>query len=119
LDGRESRNRQRSGRRRDAQRACEYIPAVQQAFAARDRQPLLLIIAPVYGQLKQSFVLERLLFHTPPVVFFLRVHKPSKAGDELIGSRQTVVAASQKQPSVRGPEQGVAELGLRGVMPVT
>ncbi|HTW58226.1 MAG TPA: cache domain-containing protein [Terriglobales bacterium] len=59
-------------------------PQVRDAFAARDRERLLELTAPLYPELKREGI-TNWMFHTPEpnMVVFLRLHNPSKFGDAL------------------------------------
>ncbi|MDD1782703.1 methyl-accepting chemotaxis protein [Enterovibrio sp. ZSDZ35] len=94
------------------------MPDAQQAFADGDRDKLNQISQHVFLPLKQSFSVEQFQFHTPPATSFLRVHQPTKFGDDLSGFRETVVQTNRNKESVQGLENGVAGLGIRGVSPV-
>ncbi|WP_006787961.1 methyl-accepting chemotaxis protein [Thiorhodospira sibirica] len=93
-------------------------PRVQAAFAAGDRQALSDMLLPVFTQLQQRFGLEQFQFHTPPATSFLRLHMPTRFGDDLSSFRATVVKANQEQRTITGLEVGVAGLGMRSVVPV-
>ncbi|PKF50855.1 methyl-accepting chemotaxis protein [Enterovibrio nigricans] len=94
------------------------MPDVQQTFADGDRDKLYQISQHVFSPLKQSFSVEQFQFHTPPATSFLRVHQPTKFGDDLSGFRETVVQTNIKKANIQGLENGVAGLGIRGVSPV-
>lgn len=98
--------------------AVAHQPSVQQAFARRDRPALLTELAPVFDYLKEHAGIEQMQFHIPPAVSFLRLHNPDKHGDDLAAFRHTVVATNQSRAPVAGVEEGVAGLGVRGVMPI-
>ena len=93
-------------------------PSVQAALSAGERDRVLLELQDAFAQLQSEFGLRQLQFHTPPAISWLRVHRPEKHGDDLSGFRQTVVATNQRQEAVSGIEQGVAGLGIRGMVPL-
>ena len=93
-------------------------PAVQKAFAARDRETLLRLMLPAFKKLKAEYGMAQFQFHTAPATSFLRLHKPRKHGDDLSSFRFTVVEANQQHKMVAGVESGVAGLGVRAVTPV-
>ncbi|NMB89653.1 MAG: HAMP domain-containing protein, partial [Chloroflexi bacterium] len=94
------------------------MPAVQEAFAARDREELLEILQPVYQTLHDDSGIEQAQFHLAPATSFLRLNSPDKFGDDLSSFRFMVVEANQEHHAVVGLEAGVTGYGLRGVTPV-
>ena len=93
-------------------------PAVQEAFANGDRATLNDMLQNTFATLKAQYGVEQMQFHTPPATSFLRLHKPEKFGDDLSGFRDTVVRVNETRTRIHGVEQGVAGLGIRGVVPV-
>jgi hypothetical protein len=59
-------------------------PQVRDAFAAKDRNRVLELTAPLYPKLKSEGI-TNWMFHTPEpdMVVFLRLHNPAKFGDHL------------------------------------
>jgi HAMP domain-containing protein len=59
-------------------------PQVREAFAAKDREQLASLTAPLYSSLKAQGI-TNWMFHTPApdMRVFLRLHNPSKFGDSL------------------------------------
>ncbi|HEY9199247.1 MAG TPA: methyl-accepting chemotaxis protein [Gammaproteobacteria bacterium] len=94
------------------------MPVVQQAFAAGDRAALHAAVKDAFAVLKKDYGVMQQQFHTAPALSFLRVHKPEQYGDDLSGFRNTVVDVNRSRSRIRGIEQGVAGLGIRGVVPV-
>ncbi|MGM0554694.1 MAG: methyl-accepting chemotaxis protein [Pseudomonadota bacterium] len=94
------------------------IPDVQAALAARDRDRLAELSVPSFDRLRDEYAVRQYQFHTPPATSFLRVHRPERFDDDLSGFRQTVVDANERQVAISGLEEGVAGLGIRGVVPV-
>ncbi|WP_048831624.1 methyl-accepting chemotaxis protein [Maridesulfovibrio hydrothermalis] len=93
-------------------------PVIAKAFAERDRNKLLELLLPKYENLKKDLNLAQFQFHLPPATSFLRLHKPSKFGDDLRNIRPTVVAANTQLTPQAGLDKGVAGMGIRGVVPV-
>lgn len=94
------------------------IPQVQQAMARGDRAALLSFFGAGFHVLKSQYGVSQFQFHTPPATSFLRVHMPTKFGDDLSGFRKTVVQANSTDKPVFGLERGVAGLGIRGIVPI-
>ena len=59
-------------------------PQVRDAFAAKNRERLLELTAPLYPILKREGI-TNWMFHTPEpeMAVFLRLHNPQKFGDQL------------------------------------
>lgn len=93
-------------------------PPIQQHLVNDDRKALLGSLQQAFVSLKQDYGLRQFQFHQPPATSYLRVHKPAKFGDDLSSFRQTVVMTNTQRSAVSGIEQGVAGLGIRGVVPV-
>lgn len=94
------------------------MPALQQSLLNDDRTALQNALQQAFSVLKSDFGLRQFQFHKPPATSYLRVHKPQKFGDDLSSFRQTVVVTNRDRNPVSGIEQGVAGLGIRGVVPV-
>ena len=94
------------------------MPATQEAMAKQDREALVRLFGPVFAAIKSDHGVDQFQFHVPPATSYLRVHQPSKFGDDLSGFRKTVVVANQDRKVVVGLEGGVAGLGIRGVVPI-
>ena len=95
-----------------------HTPSVQAAFAAGDRDGVHAAVKEAFVLLKSDYGVVQFQFHTPPALSFLRVHDPKKFGDDLSGFRNTVLEVNRTQARLHGVEQGVAGLGIRGVVPV-
>ena len=90
------------------------IPSAQKMFAERDRDGLIAMFGPSFGELKQKYAVRQFQFHTPPAQSFARIHKPKKFGDDLSSFRKTVVNTNDSKKPTFGLEVGVAGLGVRG-----
>ncbi|SHI35671.1 methyl-accepting chemotaxis protein [Desulfofundulus thermosubterraneus] len=92
-------------------------PQVQEAFAARDRDKLMALTAPIWEKVKAEGI-DQFQFHLPPATAFLRLHMPDKFGDDLSSFRATVVEANRSKKLVAGLEEGRGGYGFRVVAPV-
>jgi len=90
---------------------------VRQTFEARDRDGLASRLGASFNALKTVGV-EQFQFHESPARSFLRLHQPSRFGDDLTALRPTVAMANQTGEPVLGIESGVAGTGIRAVVPV-
>ena len=93
------------------------LPPSNQAFAARDREKLVALYAPVFAELKAEGI-DQFQFHTAPATSFLRLHQPAKFGDDLSAIRKTIVDADRSGRPAEGLETGVSGTGIRVVTPV-
>ena len=94
-------------------------PAIQRDFAEQNRDALRDQLVPVFNNLKKMSGIEQMQFHLPPATAFLRLHQPTKFGDDLSLFRHTVVETNRSKAPVSGIESGVAGIGIRGVVPVS
>jgi methyl-accepting chemotaxis protein len=93
------------------------LPQVADRFAARDRDGLAELLLPTFAAVKSEGIAQ-FHFHTPPATSFLRLHQPSKFGDDLTSTRRMVVAANRDGRVVEGIETGIGGTGIRAVVPV-
>ena len=88
--------------------------------AAAIRQQLFDIVSPGWHKLTGNYRVRQLHFHIGPGdTSFLRVHKPSKFGDDLSPIRHTITHAINKNILTHGFESGRVYAGIRGVTPIT
>jgi HAMP domain-containing protein len=91
-------------------------PEIRDAFVAKDRARLLELTGPLYPKLKSEGI-TNWMFHTPEpdMVVFLRLHNPSKFGDQLnrFIDRQVV----QTHAMVSGNELAKAGFAVRILRP--
>ncbi len=90
---------------------------VARVFAERDREALLKMLEPSYAAVAD--VVAQFQFHLPDSVSFLRLHNPTKFGDDLSDFRMTVNQANEKKEVVMGLEKGTAGYGFRVVAPIS
>ncbi len=95
------------------------IPDVAEAQAKGERKRLADLFGPGYKDFAKIYGVEQFQFHTPPATSFLRIHKLDKFGDDLSSFRFTVLEANKEKKPVLGLESGVADLGIRAVVPVS
>ncbi|WP_024329364.1 methyl-accepting chemotaxis protein [Thioalkalivibrio sp. ALR17-21] len=100
-------------------RAIAEIPVIQQAFAEGDRERLLELTQPGYGQLRDEHDVRQYHFHTPPATSFLRTHSPDNYGDDLSDVRQTILEVNRNRQPITGLEEGPFGIGIRGMVPVS
>ncbi|MEW6595370.1 MAG: EAL domain-containing protein [Thermodesulfobacteriota bacterium] len=95
-------------------------PAVAEAFARRDRERLLQLVAPLFQQIlhRENPHFEKLHFHTPDNRSFLRVHAPARFGDDLAATRPMVVEANRTRQQQAGYELSSEGLFYRVVQPL-
>ncbi|MFZ5912329.1 MAG: cache domain-containing protein [Chloroflexota bacterium] len=93
-------------------------PEVQAAFAARDRDALYDITIDTYRALEKQYQIRQFQFHLVPATSFLRLHSPTKFGDDLSTFRFTVLKVNATGQPISGLEVGRGGAGIRGVEPV-
>jgi len=87
--------------------------------AAKFRAQLNQYVLPGWHQVTEDFKVRQLHFHMGPgSTSFLRVHKPSRFGDNMDKCRFTVVDVNDSLKPVTGFETGRVVSGIRGVVPV-
>jgi methyl-accepting chemotaxis protein len=88
-------------------------------FEKRDRVELQNHLLPLYNSsLKPEYNIRQFQFHIDSATSFLRLHKPSKFGDDLSSFRSTVIATNRDKKTYTGIEVGRGGPGLRIVIPV-
>ena len=95
------------------------LPAVREAFAARDREGLLAQCAEMFKRQKERYGVDQAQFHFPPAISFLRLHAPDQHGDHQDQFRPMVVAVNRDRFSRK--ESAIAATGpaIFGVTPMT
>lgn len=76
------------------------IPAVRAAFIARDRPKILGECRQMFQVQQERYGVDQAQFHTPPGISFLRLHDPSKFGDEQT-SYDAMLADAHRTKSIR------------------
>ncbi len=92
-------------------------PFIIEKFAKRERKNLEIELQPQYKELK-AFYLRQLHFHLPNNDSFLRMHRPSKFGDNLSNARPTVKYVNEHLQAIDGFEEGRIFNGFRFVYPL-
>jgi diguanylate cyclase (GGDEF)-like protein/PAS domain S-box-containing protein len=83
------------------------------------RQQLYEKVSPAWSEVQKKFDARQLHFLLGPGAnSFLRVHKPSKFGDNMDNVRHTIVDVNTNKKAVSGFETGRVYSGIRGVVPV-
>lgn len=102
--------------------SAEIIAAmstVKAAFAAKDREQLLVITQDVYRIQHEKYGFSQAQFHELPATSFLRVHNPKKFGEDLSGYRQIVVDVNRNVAIRKGVEITTSGMGIFGTLPMT
>ncbi|MFC1862676.1 cache domain-containing protein [Thermodesulfobacteriota bacterium] len=94
-------------------------PDVKELLANKDRQGLVKLLGSTFSRLHNDFNISQIHFHTPPAISFLRLHQPSKYGDDIATYRKTILEVFKTGRVSTGLEKGATGLSLRGVSPVT
>jgi len=94
----------------------QSIPAIGSAFAAQDREALLIQAGPMYENLRAQYRITHLYFDTPDLINLVRLHSPTEFGDEI--TRSTSFNARSQNKVTQGLELGaLGTLTLRVVSP--
>ncbi|GEJ57266.1 cache domain-containing protein [Anaeromyxobacter diazotrophicus] len=87
-------------------------PAIREAFAAKDRERLAAVTAPIHHALKAEHGIGHWNFVEPETrKMFFRPHLPAKFGDVI--ERQGLLRAMARQETSAGKELGKSEFALR------
>ncbi len=98
-------------------RALSAHPGFAEAFAARDRNRLFVLAAPVFAALRADHDINQFYFIEPEPsrTCFLRVHRPEQFGDVV--DRATLAKAIETKGLGAGKELGKNAFALRAVRP--
>ncbi len=83
----------------------------------RYRLELYDLMRPIYGRMLERGI-RQLHFHTKASDSFLRMHRPERYGDSLVGVRPTVEAANRTLQPAQAFEEGRVLNGFRFVHPL-
>ena len=89
------------------------------SFERKDRDKLLSLTLPVYEKLqKENKYLQVMHFHTTDTKSFLRLHKPTKFGDDLSSIRHMINKVNTSKVKQIGIEVGRYGIHYRVALPV-
>jgi PAS domain S-box-containing protein len=91
---------------------------VIELFEHGKREELYNLIKHDYEELVKLIHIRQLHFHTKESASFLRMHRPKKFGDSLVGIRESVEYVNKHQDPFYGFEEGRIFNGFRHVFPV-
>lgn len=109
---------QESMRARAIAEMIAYDPVTIEMVTAGDREALLARYVSRFQRLSATQSVGQIQFHLPGAVSLLRLHDPSRFGDDLAPFRSTIVAAQTSFEPQFGVERGVAGLLARAVVPM-
>lgn len=93
-----------------------YMPSIQKAFRAGDRQLLMDTLLPVFQAQHDRFGVSEAQFHLPPAISYLRLDSPGEGyGEDVSDFREMVVVANKEHQPQKGVEVGRDGLSIRGV----
>ena len=95
------------------------LPRVKELFAAGNREGLVVELGRMFEIQKDKFNIEQAQFHLPPGISFLRLHDPSKFGDDLTSFRPIVAEVNKDFVARKGLSISRSGPGIFGVVPVT
>jgi signal transduction histidine kinase len=85
-------------------------------LAVGDREALLVLARPIFGELKTKHAITHMYFIAPDGTVLLRMHKSEQYGDRL--TRATYLQAAATRETASGLEMGQNFFSLRCVTPV-
>ncbi len=91
---------------------------ISESLSKRDRLSLSVLAQERFYEATTRHGVKQLQFHIPPAISFLRMHEPTRFGDDLSEFRKTVVRVNESLQPISGIEIGRDGIGLRGVSPV-
>ncbi|MCH9813270.1 MAG: diguanylate cyclase, partial [Epsilonproteobacteria bacterium] len=91
-----------------------YVDEIEKNRIRRELYDKLL---PTYQKLKK-FGFQQVHFHQTNNLSFLRMHAPSRYGDDLSSFRKTVKYVNESKKSISGFEEGIINNGFRFVFPL-
>ncbi len=94
------------------------LPHVQQLFAAQDRAGLMTELGRMFTNQKNRHGVDQAQFHLAPAQSFLRLHDPSKFGDDLTTTRPMVVALNRDKVPLKSAAIAANGPGIFGGTPV-
>jgi len=93
-------------------------PKIIELFKNNKRDELYKYLEKEYINLKHRYNIRQLHFHTKENLSFLRMHRPSKFGDDLTGFRASVDYVNKRELPYHGFEEGRIFNGFRNVFPI-
>jgi methyl-accepting chemotaxis protein len=94
------------------------LPTVRDIFAKRDRERLLAECLPMFEIQKAKYGVDQMQFHVPPAISFLRLHAPTRHGDDLSKFRPMVVAVNTDRVARKGLVVARTGPAIFGVVPM-
>lgn len=93
-------------------------PEVLKLLTERKREALYNLFINTFTILKNHFNIEQFHFHIPPGISFLRLHLPTRFGDNLTASRRMITDVMESSIPVSGIQKGETGFGIRGIAPL-
>lgn len=114
-------NALKSGEERAVSRAelAESIPAIHDAFLARDREKLLAQGQRMFKEQEEKYGLDQAQFHLPGAISFLRLHDPSDFGDNQLATRPMLADVHNTHAVHKGVAITKDGPAVFGIIPVT
>jgi hypothetical protein len=94
------------------------MPSVRAAFIARDRPKLLAECDKMFHVEEEKYGVDQAQFHTPPGVSFLRLHDPTKFGDDSSTDRPMLAEAHDTKLVRTGLEIASTGPAVFGIVPI-
>ncbi len=97
----------------------EAIPAVHNAFLAKDRAKLLSETEAMFKEQDEKYGLQSAQFHLAPGISFLRLHKPEAFGDDQTSYRPMLVDVNTTHAVRKGVAITKSGPQVYGIVPIT
>ena len=94
------------------------LPVTKQAVAAKDRERLLAEFTEMFAIQKERRGVDQVQFHVPPAVSLLRLHAPTRFGDDLARFRPMVAAVNREHAPRNGLAIAATGPAIFGVTPI-
>ena len=94
------------------------MPAVQKAFAEKNRPALLATVKDAFAVQHEKYGISQAQFHLAPAESFLRVHRPENFGDDQSAFREMVVEVNRERAIRKGIEITTSGVGVFGTLPM-
>lgn len=94
------------------------IPAVKRAFIAHDRATLQAETVGMFTTIEPKYAVDQAQFHLPPGVSFLRLHNPTKFGDDQTSYRPMLAEVHDEKALRKGTAIARGGPAIFGVVPI-
>lgn len=94
------------------------VPGIRKAFLDRDRKALIEECGGIFQVQTEKYDIDHAQFHEPGAISFLRLHNPSKFGDDQTSWRPMLVDAQREEAIRDGLELTLRGPMIAGIVPI-